>query len=120
MGLSIYIGDDDRSAVGWSYGGFGQLRRALARHEGIDLDRMEGFGDGNRSWDTVTTDLKPLLNHPDDHGDLTPEQCARVVPRLREVLSDLQGGEDWRFLSGLKLAEAMDQAVARNIPLNFH
>src|SRR3546814_10466403 len=44
----------------WAYSGFTRFRRALAKHEGIDLDAMEGFqrhGDDRPrvSWNTVTT-----------------------------------------------------------------
>ncbi|MDF3140600.1 MULTISPECIES: hypothetical protein [unclassified Streptomyces] len=37
--------------------------------------------------------LAPLLNHPDDDGpDLTPVQCAAILPRLQEIADQLQEG----------------------------
>src|SRR3546814_9161128 len=62
----------------WAYSGFTRFRRALAKHEGIDLDAMEGFqrhGDDRPrvSWNTVTTPLKPLLDHSDRSEEHTSE-----------------------------------------------
>ena len=78
----------------------------LATAEGLDLGAMQGFG-GHDSWDGVTTALRPLLNHSDCDGDLSPEDAAMVAPRLAEVLDkwaaapldmniryDIQAGRD--------------------------
>ncbi|NUR01256.1 MAG: hypothetical protein HOY79_33430 [Streptomyces sp.] len=94
MGLVLFPGDDDTSSpdVSWSYTGFGEFRRWLARAEGFALDEMHGFG-GPRPWNDVTTALAPLLNHPDDHGpDLSPIQCAAILPRLQEIADQYQEG----------------------------
>ncbi|MDN0200018.1 hypothetical protein [Streptomyces sp. S.PNR 29] len=94
MGLVLFPGDDDTSSpdVSWSYTGFGVFRRWLAQAEGFALDEMHGFG-GQRPWNEVFTALAPLLNHPDDDGpDLTPAQCAAILPRLQEVADQPQGG----------------------------
>ncbi|MFH9733913.1 hypothetical protein [Streptomyces sp. NPDC017260] len=48
---------------------------------------MVGFG-GQRAWSSVTTTLEPLLHHPDDSGDLTPAQCAAMLPRLEELAAE--------------------------------
>jgi hypothetical protein len=53
---------------------------------------MDGLG-GQRSWDDVFTTLAPLLNHPDDDGpDLTPIQCAAILPRLQAIADQPQEG----------------------------
>ncbi|MFE6397727.1 hypothetical protein [Streptomyces alboflavus] len=37
----------------------------------------------------------PLLDHADDDGpDLTPGQCAAMLPRLREIAGRHEGGAD--------------------------
>ncbi|MEU0673651.1 hypothetical protein ABZ330_12265 [Streptomyces sp. NPDC006172] len=93
MGLVLFPGDGDTSSpeVSWSYTGFGAFRRWLAQAEGFELDEMEGFG-GQRPWDDVSTTLAPLLNRPDNAGpDLTPIQCATILPRLREIADQPQG-----------------------------
>ena len=94
MGLVLFPGDDDTSSpdVSWSYTDFGVFRRWLARAEGFALDEMDGFG-GQRPWNDVSTALAPLLNHPDDNGsDLTPVQCAAILPRLQEIADQPQEG----------------------------
>ncbi|MEU7318295.1 hypothetical protein [Streptomyces sp. NPDC007083] len=87
MGIVLFPGDDDTSSpdVFWSYTGFGVFRRWLAQAEWFALDEMHGFG-GQRPWNDVSTTLAPLLSHPDDVGpDLSPTQCATILPRLREI-----------------------------------
>lgn len=94
MGLVLFPGDDDTGSpdVSWSYTGFGVFRRWLAQAEGFALDEMHGFG-GQRPWSDVSTTLTPLLNHPDDDGpDLTPTQCAAILPRLQEIADHWQEG----------------------------
>ncbi|MDH6513866.1 hypothetical protein M2163_009160 [Streptomyces sp. SAI-135] len=94
MGLVLFPGDDDTSSpdVSWSYTGFGVFRRWLAQVEGFALDEMHGFG-GQRPWNDVSTSLAPLLNHPDDGGpDLSPMQCAAVLPRMQEIADQPQEG----------------------------
>jgi hypothetical protein len=96
VGLNLFPGDDDTSSpdVSWSYTGFGVFRRWLAQAEGFALEEMHGFG-GQRPWNEVFTTLEPLLNHPDDDGpDLTPAQCAAILPRLQEIAGQPQGGAD--------------------------
>jgi hypothetical protein len=86
MGLMLYPEDDDEDSpdVSWSWTGFSMFRTWLARAEGLALDEMRGFG-GQRPWTEVSTTLAPLLDHPDDHGHLTPAECAAILPRLGEI-----------------------------------
>ncbi|MEU2062373.1 hypothetical protein [Streptomyces sp. NPDC013455] len=87
MGLMLFPGDNDVASpdVSWSYTGFNMFRKWLAQVEGLSLAEMDGFG-GDRQWSSVSTTLAPLLSHPDDEGDLTPAQCAAMLPRLEEIL----------------------------------
>ncbi|MFB7756431.1 hypothetical protein ACFC18_43660 [Streptomyces sp. NPDC056121] len=88
MGLMLFPCDGDVTSpdVSWSYSGFGMFREWLAQAEGFVLAEMDGFG-GDRQWSSVSTTLEPLLNHPDDDGpDLTPAQCAAMLPRLEAIL----------------------------------
>jgi hypothetical protein len=68
------------------------FRKWLARVEGFALAEMDGFG-GDRQWSSVSTTLAPLLNHPDDEGDLTPAQCAAMLPRLEEILNQRESDD---------------------------
>ncbi|MER6835378.1 hypothetical protein ABT320_15600 [Streptomyces cellulosae] len=86
MGLVLFPDDGDVTSpdVDWTYSGFAMFRRWLAQIEGFALNDMDGFC-GERQWSSVHTTLEPLLNHPDDHGELTPAQCATILPRLEEI-----------------------------------
>ncbi len=85
----------DAPAAQWSYGGFHRFRQLLAAEDGIDLEAMAGFRDvhdfsGNppppgKPWSEVSTTLAPLLNHSDCDGELTPDECTQILPRLKEV-----------------------------------
>lgn len=80
----------------WSFGGFKIFRVRLAQEIGIDdINSMKGFCDegnlesvGGRSWSEIDDVITPLLCHCDIEGDLNPEQCAQIAPRLRELVTD--------------------------------
>lgn len=120
MGLDLYGYEDDYLRI--KYSSFNELRRWLAELAlGIDLSDMRGFG-GCRPWDEVDDDLAPLLNHSDFDGDLTPEECARVAPRLREVLEPTTPRDDhFAFLRewGLSFAELMERAAEHGTGVEF-
>jgi hypothetical protein len=118
----------------WAYGGFNRFRVRLAASEGFDLDEMQGFSNGDyfgdnyvpgtRSWDEITTPLKPLLNHSDCDGELTPEECAQVAPRLREVaaswsVNGVTMSDAFDYQGALALAECMEVCAAGNEQLLF-
>jgi hypothetical protein len=112
MGLDFHNSD-----AHWSYSGFARFRERLAKHEGFDLDEMQGFN-GLRPWSEITTALKPLLDHSDGDGELTPEECAQVAPRLREVLAGWEQ-DDYDTHSGRLLADGMEWCAANGEPLEF-
>jgi hypothetical protein len=79
---------------------------------------------GSIPWATVHDPIVPLLHHSDCDGELTPEQCAVIAPRLRELVSGWEdewtaGIENYDKVNALKLADGMDQAVELNKPLIF-
>ncbi|MFE7276660.1 hypothetical protein [Streptomyces sp. NPDC057623] len=126
MGLVLFPGDDEASSpdVSWSYTGFGAFRRWLARSEGIALDDMLGFG-GQHPWNEVSTTPAPLLNHPDDDGpDLTPTQCAAIVPRLQEIVDQPQEGSVHPLLQrhiddARQLVVVLQLCIERDVDLLF-
>lgn len=120
----------------WAYSGFNRFRARLAASEGFDLDEMQGFskgdwdldGDhrvfGTRPWDEITTPIKPLLNHSDCDGELTPEECAQVAPRLREVAEawpseGVAMADSFDYRGALTLAECMEFCAASGNTLMF-
>ncbi|WAH35012.1 hypothetical protein [Alicyclobacillus dauci] len=101
----------------WAYSGFMRFRRRLAEQIGFALDEMEGFG-GTRSFDEMVDDIKPLLDHSDCDGELTPEECKQVAPRLRELVSGWLD-DDRDKIQALDLAEGMELAAEEGEPLRF-
>ena len=103
----------------WSYSGFGEFRHRLCEQLGIKLSAMRGFG-GETPWALYADEpLVPLLDHSDCDGELTPEQCATVAPRLRELV-DAWEEDDYDRIHAIRLTESMEECAANNEPLEFH
>lgn len=123
MGINFSHGD-----AHWAYSGFNRFREKLAAEIGITLEDMEGFQSysahlkgeqaKNISWDTVTDPIKPLLNHSDCDGELTPEECRAIYPRLRELVANWDDN-DYDKHQALELADGMVFAATENKPLVF-
>jgi hypothetical protein len=120
MGVSI-------GKAQWAYGGFMRFRERLAAHEGLNLHDMDGFTRHGTSWDETTTALRPLLDHSDCDGGLSPGECAQVAPRLAEILAAWQAatydpidlGCDYDIQNGWALFEEMVDHAARGGRLDF-
>jgi hypothetical protein len=126
MGLVLFPGDGDKSSpdVSWSYGRFDTFRQRLAQAEGFSLSEMWGFG-GDRPWSEVSTVLEPLLDHSDVGGDdLTPADCAVILPRL-EAITDhwAQAGDDsllhQHIEDARRLATVLRLCIEKHVPLLF-
>ena len=136
MGIDFSVQGSDLETPSWSYSNFNLFRQRVAQAVGIDLDEMKGFGNGPTydgvSWDTVSDDVVPLLNHSDCDGELSPSECSLIAPRLREILnSGTSGfiipvdpnkysyGDDVDYYRGMNLVACMEDAVRLNNPLVF-
>jgi hypothetical protein len=129
MGLDILVGN--KGFASWSYSGFNDFRTRLARVIGITLNDMSGFGflaekagkqSKNIDWSEVDDPIVPLLDHSDCEGELDPKTCAKVAPRLRELLDKMDSDtteERYDREQGLLLVEAMKQAAKTKKPLKF-
>lgn len=121
MGLDIRPGD-----ARWSYGGFAEFRRNLATEDGIELDRMVGFG-GDQPWETSNgqhiTTLAPLLNHSDCDGYLHASECEEVLPRLRLIIERWSLERDpvkqYDVQQGRELITAMEHSVEHGCAVVF-
>lgn len=115
MGLNFRDSD-----VSWSYSGFNDFRRRLAASIGIDLDEMERFG-GDQPWSTVDDPIVPFLDHSDCEGELTPEECLQVAPRLREIVTawETESAANWDRSQALELADDMERLGKSGRPLEF-
>lgn len=123
MGLGFAIGEEVRpGGPHWSYGSFSDFRVSLARLIGMNLKKMDGYCRDPqalpKSWKKWESDpICLLLNHSDCDGELSPEDCARCAPRLRELVGQLTDVYDVQH--GLILADYMDECAKRGVPLNF-
>ena len=117
----------------WAYGGFNDFRRRLAIQIGINLNEMEGFRpfavvhgkiidiDRNwvgKPWKNIKDPIKYLLNHSDCDGHLTPLQCKKVAPRLRELVREWDDA-DYDKQMAWELIKGMQKAAKANQKLEF-
>lgn len=103
----------------WSYSGFMDFRKRLASEIGVDLEKMNGFIEKNGlPWYRVVDAIKPLLDHSDCDGELSPDECLTVASRLRELVADWPDG-DYDKTHALLLAKGMELAASENMPLIF-
>ncbi|MEW1569735.1 hypothetical protein AB0454_43270 [Streptomyces sp. NPDC093509] len=74
---------------------------------------------------SVPTTLAPLLNHPYDDGpDLTPTQCAAILPRLEAILHQRQSDDSdpllRRHIEGIRqLITVLRFCVDKDVKLIF-
>ena len=123
MGLDFGIQRLELTEAHWSYGGFNEFRRRLAREIDVDLDRMVGFGiregrHGDRRWSSVNDPIVPLLDHADCEGDLDADDCAKVGPRLRELVAKWPA-DDYDRIHAELLADAMEECATTEGTLVF-
>ena len=105
----------------WSCTGFNRFRSRLADLIGISLDEIAGYG-GNKTFEGEEDPIVPLLDHSDCDGDLSPEECAKIAPRLKEMIGILskraESGESYEYeydiIVGMRLAEGMAEAAEKN------
>ncbi|WP_326631802.1 hypothetical protein OIE67_44295 [Nonomuraea fuscirosea] len=124
MGLTLFPGDGDTSSpdVAWSYSGFAAFRRQLAQAEEFALSEMWGFG-GERPWSDVSTSLEPLLDRPDDGGgELSPTECAALLPRLEAIVDQWRNEVDVpraHLDAAQQLTVVLRLCVAKDVELLF-
>lgn len=136
MGLSFSHGD-----AHWSCSGFNDFRRRLAVEIHIDLDEMEGYGcmespngefsiehfkPGTKSWKDVKDDIKPFLRHSGSSGYIGHKSCAKLIPRLLELIKEWPDGWPQKLdikafdkQEALKLIAGMRLAVEKREKLRF-
>lgn len=103
MGVDFSHGD-----ASWAYSGFNRFRTRLASEIGMELEKMEGFG-GDTPWGNYADDILPFLNHSDCDGELSPEECAKIAPRIRALVASWP--EDYDHQKALRLADGMEEAA---------
>ena len=102
----------------WSYSGFGRFRNRLADQIGFKEYEHICTTDDPRYEKIKDDGLLPFLAHSDCDGGLTTEECLKVAPRLRELLSSWSD-DDRDKINGLELCEGMELAASKNEILEF-
>lgn len=121
MGLDISPG-----GAHWSYGGFADFRRKLAKEFDIELDTMEGFvADGRKWWDyDETVPIVPLLHHSDCDGTIGGWECEAMLPTLRLIYNKwvAENGDGMNYHLGPfeQLIEGMEHCAEHRCAMSFH
>lgn len=121
LGLRPKYNDTVQGITNFSYTSFSAFRRAVAASAGINLNTMAGYAKEGRlfrPWSCINDPIVPLLNHSDCEGELTPEECRQVAPRLREIVSQWDDENCYKQV-GLELADLMQWCADNNDPLLF-
>jgi hypothetical protein len=109
--------DFNRSEVHWGYSGFAAFREKLALEIGIELEKMNGFG-GNRKWDNIIDPIALFLDHSDCEGELSPNECAKIYPRLLDLVRKWDD-KDVDKAKAIQLANDMEECHLEGEPLVF-
>jgi len=88
----------------------------------MNLDAMPGFTYfsgvmSDARWEDYDDPILPLLNHSDCDGELAPEVCQVVAPRLREIVTGWPDDYDRR--QAFMLADTMERCGQEGRPLVF-
>lgn len=120
MGLNFTWKDikPDTPTAQWSYAGFYRFRQKIAETIDLRLDGMEEYTPYGRSWDTVKSPIKYLLNHSDCDGYIPSKKCKLVADELMRIISKWSQ-EDYDYQNGKLLAENMMECYKNHTPLQF-
>lgn len=101
----------------WGYCGFARFRERLASEIGLN-NYHEIRNTNDERFEPFKKDpIVYLLAHSDCDGHLTPTQCKKVAPRLRELVKDWDDDHDKQH--ALLLAEGMEAAAKEKKNLVF-
>lgn len=122
MGMVVRC-DGYENYMCWTCGGFNHLRERLAFLIGLTFRDMKGCG-GDTEW--PFDPIIPLLKSRDCDTSLSPTECALVVPRLRELMDEMEFGDCPGYNPnnddigrGRHLCHMMAYSVKNNLPLRL-
>jgi hypothetical protein len=131
MGLGFYVKDYD-CKCSFSYSGFNEFRKKIARSIGIDLEEMQGFikqhpddpefiKAGWRDWEDIKSPIKHLLNHSDCDGKISHSSCMLMSTILKSIVYnwEIVDGYDYDKVKGFALVEAMEHCAHFKKDLEF-
>jgi hypothetical protein len=121
MSVSFSYGNVS-SDFNWSNWSFNSFRKQIAHLIGMDsfdLSHMQGFG-GDVSWTVIEDDISHFLGHQNWEKGLSPLECAKIYPRLEEIiLLNHKKFDDSDLTRGLALSLMMRKAFENNETLFF-
>ncbi len=104
----------------WSYTGFSEFRRRLARAHGIELSVMQGWDDGDAPWTIVDSPLVPLLTASDEKSSIAASDCEACAAAIEGIVSTWNEWYDSIDKeNGLKLADGMRQCARLGVPFKI-
>ena len=104
------------------YSYFNTFRKWVAKQIFIDMDQMEGFAKDipGASWDCVIHPIKPLLDHSDCDGELTPDDCRSVIEGAQMILNRINPDSWGNFEIALKtFSNGCKKAIKNNETVYF-
>jgi hypothetical protein len=118
--------DTTHNAWHGPYSSFNRFRNQLAKRIGIDLNDYVGYGpNGTKDLESIDHPLMDLFNHSDCDGELTPDQCAKIIEGLDMVIKDCPvpmnaWSEDYLFLSqAIRFRDGCKEAYEKQEVLEF-
>lgn len=110
------------------YSSFNKWRTWLAKFEGIELDKMQGYG-GDIEWtkEQKESDYYPLLFHSDCDGELSVEECKQTGKWLDKLIEKYKPEKpdngkmiDWNLQHAVSFMLGCKKAISANEPIEFH
>lgn len=106
------------------YSKFNRFRYLLGHQIGINLDDYAGYDKGGlKNLDQIEHDLMPLFNHSDCDGELSIEECKRLVNGFNSIIETFNNSIecDFDFLENIKqFRDGCLDAISKNETVDFH
>ena len=115
MGLWIEVITDHGPHLKFSYGGFGQFRRAIAEMAGFLLKWKRGFG-GSQEW-IGDEPFYYLLDHSDSDGTICEEDCKDLLKDFKKYREEFEvecadkGYPDWMLSKYDEFTSLLEMAI---------
>jgi len=109
MGLDLSCRCGNVGFRAGSYSGFDWWRNRLAKGLGFDLEKYWSQGC------LPETPFKPLLNHSDCDGFLTPKQCRQMIKPMEEFITKRIESlkNPWNIILGVYSKEEEDYFIQK-------
>ena len=115
MGLDLHVkGHTSTNSKIGSYIGFGEFRKAWAKHLGFNLYDMEGYK-GTKAW--TEEPLQCFFNHSDCDGRLSVDEAREILEQAKKdypMIHDKQSDDSFPILM-----EFCQASIDEDQPIEF-